>query len=206
MWIFPKNSFMKNRMSGYSSKDTEILKSDKAQNKNLLLFIEAANICLREESFEKLSVSRIVSKAGLSRQTFYRCCSSKFDMVNRYYDRILKTTFKEAAVHRNLHVFLLLLMERMIPKKDLFRAAFVTEDYDGLTKYAQRQVYQAYLDYLKRKYDERIDSYYERLLELYSISFVQIIKQWSFGDILKDVGEAVDMVRDVTPAKLEILL
>ena len=106
----------------------------------------------------------------------------------------------------NLHVFPLLLMERMLSNKDLFRAAFVTNDYDGLTKYAQRQIYQAYLDYLRKKYGARIDSYYERLLELYSISFVQIIRQWSFGDVLKDVGEAVDMIRDVTPSKLEILL
>ena len=197
---------MKSRISGYSSKDTESIKSNKAQNKNLLLFIEAANICLREESFERLSVSRIVNKAGLSRQTFYRCCSSKFDMVNRYFDQILTATFKEAAARRNLFVFPLFLMERMLSKKDLFRAAFAADDYDGLTKYAQRQVYQAYLDYLKRQYGRRIDSYYEHLLELYSISFVQIIRQWSFGDILKDVGEVVDMVRDVTPAKLEILL
>ena len=193
-------------MSGYSPEDMVFLKSNQVQNKNLLLFIEAANICLREENFERISVSKIVSKAGLSRQTFYRCCSNKYDLVNRYFDQIIAETFHEAAARVNLHVFPLLLMERMLSNKDLFRAAFVTNDYDGLTKYAQRQIYQAYLDYLRKKYGARIDSYYERLLELYSISFVQIIRQWSFGDVLKDVGEAVDMIRDVTPSKLEILL
>lgn len=206
MWSFLKNSFMKRNKEKSFLKADGTVSENKAQDKNLLVFIEAALACLKEESFEKMSVTRIVDKSGLSRQTFYRCCSNKYDMVNKYFDRLLKETVDEAVLHRNFNLFPFFLAERISAKKELFQAAFGTDDYDGLTKYAHRQIFRIYLDYLKNRYGEIIDSYYEQLLDLYCSSFVQIIRQWSFGENLKDAGEVVDMIRDVIPAKLEILL
>ncbi len=50
----------------------------------------ALNELVYEKSLDKISVSQIVSQAGVSRSTFYRNFYDKYALMNSYYDRVLE--------------------------------------------------------------------------------------------------------------------
>ena len=56
------------------------------------LLAEALARLLREVPIDKLSVTDIVSEAGLSRATFYRCYYDKYKLLNESYDNVLART------------------------------------------------------------------------------------------------------------------
>ena len=65
----------------------DVLEQKKKQD-NLIIFIQAMKQKLYKTSFEKLSVGEIVKESGLSRQTFYRTCENKYDLVNKYLKKL----------------------------------------------------------------------------------------------------------------------
>lgn len=64
--------------------------------------VEAARKCMQKTSVEDLTVKQICDAVPVSRQSFYRCFKDKYDLINWYFDRILKESFHQMGSGRTI--------------------------------------------------------------------------------------------------------
>ena len=96
----------------------DVLEQKKKQD-NLTIFIQAMKQKLYKTSFEKLSVGEIVKESGLSRQTFYRTCENKYDLVNKYLKKIIIETYSTIGTESTFRKSLENKFRKMLPEREL---------------------------------------------------------------------------------------
>ncbi|MBQ9156514.1 MAG: hypothetical protein IJ137_07020 [Eubacterium sp.] len=170
---------------------------------NILLFIGALKECLKKESFEKIPVSDIVETAGRSRQTFYRCCENKYDLVNKYLEGIIHDSYRQFDEDFSLHRTLLSKFRIMEPEKDLFSQAFQSHDYESLHRYTHRVIYRLYLNLAAKAGVDTFSEEEKMLLDMHCEESVYATVKWSCGDILCSPEEMAGLLMEAMPEKLK---
>lgn len=67
----------------------------KFTNRTKMALAESIKELLKREPLDKITVKEIVENCGTTRQTFYRNCIDKYDLVNWYFDQIAQKTIKQ---------------------------------------------------------------------------------------------------------------
>lgn len=173
------------------------------KEKNILIFINALKKCLKKDSFEKISVSDIVAAAGRSRQTFYRSCDNKYDLVNKYLGMIILSSYWEMEKGKSLLEALTLKFRIMESEKDLFSQTFLTNDYESLHRYTHRLISSIYLDLHQKKSKVEPDKTRKLLLDMHCEESIYITIKWSRGEIENTPEEMAELLCDAMPAKLK---
>ncbi len=66
------------------------------------IFAQAIKELLKTQELDKITVTDIVKKAGMTRQTFYRHFSDKYDLVNWYFERLADKSFYQIGAQETL--------------------------------------------------------------------------------------------------------
>ena len=172
---------------------------------NLHRFIAAASTCLERTTFDKLTVWQIVNEAGLSRQTFYRCCNNKFDLLNRYISELIEVSFNRAEEERAMSRFPEYLIRHLEPERELFAAAGISCEYESPVSTTKRSLYNRFVKYAFQN-GCRMDSYQEDLLDAYCEAFVHILSRWCLHDIEGDSVDIAARILDMMPMKIKMIL
>lgn len=173
------------------------------KEKNLILFIEALKNCLKKDSFEKISVSGIVEAAGRSRQTFYRCCENKYDLVNKYLGMIILKSYKEMDKGMSLRDALTMKFRIMEPEKEFFSKTFKFNDYESLHKYTHRLIYAIYLDLYDSDKPGGMSREQKMLLDMYCEESIYATVKWSCHDLDYTPEDMAELLVDAMPEKLK---
>lgn len=73
---------------------------------------------------DKITVTQIVERAGLTRQTFYRNFQDKYDLVNWHFEQLAQKSFKQMGVSLTLREALIRKFEFLKGEGHLFQPGF----------------------------------------------------------------------------------
>ena len=181
---------------------TAVLKQQKKQD-NLTVFIQAMKVRLNTTSFEKLSVGEIVKESGLSRQTFYRTCENKYDLVNKYLKKIIIETYSTIGVESTLQKSLEKKFRKMLPERDLLAVAFQSKEYDGLYQFTHRLIFDFHKNFIEKQEGRTLDPEEKYLLDMYCESSVYMTMKWATKEIEVGSTQMANLLVDAMPPKLQ---
>lgn len=102
---------------------------------------------LKTQPLHKITVTQITKESNLTRQTFYRNFEDKEDLVNWYFEKLCLDSFKEMADQTTLKEALIKKFTFIQSQSTFFKEAFKEDDYNSLTNYDYRCIY----DFYKKK-------------------------------------------------------
>ncbi len=152
---------------------------------------EALILLLKKKSFFSISVSDIVKKAGVSRQTFYRHFKSKEELIEWNTARIFKiyvgqiNSFDEYDLRKDLMTYFEVLEKEAEVLKALFKA--------GLECIILTQIsdYSYHLESVSRYDNEKILRY---VSGYFAGGIFMIMRQWICEGLVETPEELVDII------------
>ena len=137
---------------------------------------KAMEECMRTQSVENITVTEIVRRCGVARQTFYRNFLDKYDLINWYF------------------------AERVF-----FAAAFRADGTNSLKEHDTEAIIAFYTGLILRKTGSPPEGETAFLLELYCRGSVSMTVKWVLGGMRTEPAELARCMVDALPAPLEAL-
>lgn len=169
-------------------------------------FADALKTIMRNQSLERITVKEIVLQAGLTRQTFYRNFLDKYDLVNWYFEELVKKSFKQMGIKLTLREGLQEKFGFIKAERDFFSQAFLYEKSNSLIDYDYKCIYEFYSGIIKGKLGKELDKDTDFLLKMYCKGSIDMTVEWVRNGMEDDIGETVDLLIEAMPYRLSELL
>lgn len=167
-------------------------------NETKLKFAQALLQLLKTLPLCKISVKQITQEAQLTRQTFYRNFQDKEDLITWYFEKLCMQSFKEMATQTTLKEALIKKFTFIQSQNLFFKEAFKEDDYNSLTNYDYRSIYNFY-----RQKMEPFDSNLDFLLQMYCHGSIEMTKDWVQNNMPIPIEILVNLLIDAMPVKLK---
>lgn len=167
-----------------------------------LKFADAIRYCMTTKPVEAITVREICRQGNLSRQSFYRCFKDKYDLINWYFDRILRESFHQMGNGRTVRESLLLKFQYIQKEYVFFRAAFSTDTQNNLRQHDFEMIFAFYKDLISRKSGKAFPAELTAVLEMYCNASVYMTVKWVMQDMPCTPAELAQTMIDAMPAKL----
>ena len=174
----------------------EQTKKDLAQA--LLLLMEHA-------SLEKITINDIVTKCGVSRQTFYRHFKDKYDLVNWYFEIQVQKSFAIIKDSSTLKEALTKKFEFINEQYVFFHNAFLIDNYNSLVNYDYNYIYHFYESIIQQKTGS-ISEEIRFTLEFYCHASIDMTVDWVLHNRPIQPSIIAQRLVELMPKKLEALL
>ena len=151
--------------------------------------------------YSEIRISSLIQKAGISRASFYLYFEDKEDLVNWYFEKLCLDSFKEMADQTTLKKALIKKFTFIQSQNTFFKEAFKEDDYNSLTNYDYRCIY----DFYKKKIETKttIDSQLDFLLQMYCHGSIEMTKSWVEKNMYLDIETLVNMLIESMPERLK---
>ncbi len=169
------------------------------------IFASSIKELLKKQELDKITVTDIVKKSGLTRQTFYRYFKDKYDLVNWYFERLADKSFLQIGESETLKEGLTKKFEFILNDKIFFQAAFKSKDYNNVENYDYHCILEFYKGIIQKKI-EVIPDDIEFLLEMYCHGSITMTVEWAINGMKRDPEELADILIEALPSKLEYYL
>lgn len=143
----------------------------------------AMKICMRKMPVEKVTVRQIVEVCGTTRQTFYRHFQDKYDLINWYFERILKESFEHMGQGQTVYEGLVHKFRFIEQEKLFFAAAFQYDQQNSLREHDFQLIKKFYKEQIESKTRQPLSRELEFLLEMYCQGSVYMTIQWVLGQL-----------------------
>lgn len=163
---------------------------------------KAMNECMKKASVENITIKEICFAAHCSRQTFYRCFKDKYDLINWYFDRILRISFDCMGQGRTIKDGLLKKFQYIQEESLFFRAAFSIDSQNNLRQHDFEMIYAFYLDLITKKKNYPLNSKQRDILEIYCFASVYRTVKWVLNGAKESSEELVDILIQIMPQDL----
>ena len=177
------------------------MKYNKDMNDTKLTIANALLELLKRKPLCKITVTQITQEAKLTRQTFYRNFEDKEALVNWYFEKLCLQSFKEMADQVTLKEALFKKFSFIASQSTFFKEAFKEDDYNSLTNYDYRCIY----DFYKKKMEQKvsIDAELDFLLQMYCHGSIEMTKQWVENNMYLPIETLVEMLIESMPSRLK---
>lgn len=165
-----------------------------------LLLAESIKELMRTIPLDKITVKEIVSRCGTTRQTFYRNFKDKYDLVNWYFDRIIKKTIRQMGISLTLREALVKKFEYMREDKPFFVSALSSSDYNNLMDYDYQCIYRFYRSIAEKNGEVTPDI--DFLLQFYCHGSMDMTAEWVKYDMKFSPEEMARHLELAMPEKL----
>ena len=156
---------------------------------------------------DKITVTQIVERAGLTRQTFYRNFQDKYDLVNWHFEQLAQKSFKQMGVSLTLREALIRKFEFLKGEATFFSQAFRSRDHNSVVAYDYQCILEFYTGILKRKLRvEKLPQDIAFLLEMYCGASIEKTVEWVTTGMERPIPELVDLLLEAMPQRLQELL
>lgn len=165
--------------------------------------------CLKElmvkQSLDKITVTDIVKRSGMTRQTFYRYFKDKYDLVNWYFTKLADKSFLQIGNSSTLREGLIKKFSFILNDKVFFSQAFQSKDYNNVENYDYQCIFSFYSGIIEKKighipYDIKF------LLEMYCHGSITMTVQWAVSGMKESPEVLADLLIQALPPQLEELL
>jgi probable dihydroxyacetone kinase regulator len=167
---------------------------------------DAIKELMAASSLEKITVTDIVRRAHLTRQTFYRYFRDKYDLVNWYFDILARQCFYEMGVTLTLREGLVLKFDFIRREKVFFAQAFRSTDYNSIEQHDYQFILQFYTTILERRLHRPLDEDMRFMLSLYCHGSISMTVEWAVTGMEKSSESLADDLIAALPPKLAAVL
>ncbi len=168
--------------------------------------------CMEKASVEDITVRAICQQGNFSRQTFYRCFTDKYELINWYFDRILNESFKEMGKGTTIRESLILKFRFIKQEQLFFQAGFKSDEQNNLTDHDFEMIFEFYKNLIYEKSGTYPKQDIQDILEMYCHSSVYMTVKWILYENDKTPEALADLMVKAMPydlsqlfKKLEIL-
>lgn len=169
-----------------------------------LLLAESIKELMKTIPLDKITVKEIVARCGTTRQTFYRNFKDKYDLVNWYFDRIVKKTIKQMGVSLTLQEALVKKFEYIKEDKHFFTSALSSSDYNNLMDYDYQCIYHFYKSIAQKKGE--VTPEIDFLIQFYCHGSMEMMAEWVKNDMDISPEKMAYHLELAMPEKLRIYL
>ena len=156
---------------------------------------------------DKITVTQIVERAGVTRQTFYRNFQDKYDLVNWHFEQLAQRSFKQMGVSLTLREALIRKFQFLKGEGTFFSQAFRSRDHNSVVAYDYQCILEFYTGILKRKLGvEQLPQDIAFLLEMYCSASIEKTVEWVTTGMERPIPELVDLLIEAMPQRLQELL
>lgn len=166
---------------------------------------EALLAVMEHQPLEKITVNDIVTKCGVSRQTFYRHFKDKYDLVNWYFEIQVQKSFALIKDSRTLIEALTKKFEFINEQYVFFRNAFMIDNCNSLVNYDYNYIYHFYESIIVPKVGTITDDI-RFTLEFYCHASIDMTVEWVRNDRPVKPSIIAERLVELMPKKLEQLL
>ena len=169
-----------------------------------LLLAESIKELMRTIPLDKITVKEIVSRCGTTRQTFYRNFKDKYDLVNWYFDRIIKKTIHQMGISLTMQEGLVKKFEFMREDKPFFVSALSSSDYNNLMDYDYECIYSFYKSIAQKNGILTPDM--DFLIQFYCHGSMDMMAEWVKNDMQDSPAEMARRLELAMPEPLHRFL
>ncbi len=143
------------------------------------ILIDAVKSLLEKRQFDDITVQNILDEAGVSRKTFYRYFSDKYDLVNTYYnDYIMESVISKSKI-QNYYEISLDIFNFIKDNQKYFKNAMSSEKDGNLFDFLYKTAIDGYSDYYFETYSTReMDEETKFKMEVFAHQSVFCVKKW----------------------------
>lgn len=172
-------------------------------DKTRYVFAQAIKDLIKMTSLDKITVTDIVIRSGMTRQTFYRHFKDKYDLVNWYFEKLVLKSFRKMGNGCSLYEALYLKFEFIKNEHSFFKEAFKSNDYNSLVNYDFNCIYDFYRTIFENKLGHQIDKEFDFLLKMYCHGSIDMTVEWILNDMLSDIDEIVKLLIEALPKRMK---
>lgn len=162
----------------------------------LLIVIEKL---LYKKPLDEITVTEIISEAGLSRKTFYRNFTDKYDLVEKYFKRFFDQSFGQIILGEDFDAALLHYLEICESKASILKNAYSSSDVNGLRNYdieSTRRTYEKYL--IDKGADTKLPEM-RFAIEIASRGGTDMVIDWLIGGMKTDKKQLQMLIKRTLP-------
>lgn len=166
------------------------------------IFATAIRKLVDNKSLYKVTVTDIVNKSGMSRQTFYRHFKDKYDLITWYFEKLVLKSFREMGTGKSLKDALLLKFTIIKKEHGFFKEAFKFNDYNSLVTYDYKQIYKFYCTKIEKQ-NHSLNEELDFLLQMYCRGSIDMTVEWVLNDMPISIEKITTLLIESLPKKLE---
>lgn len=166
------------------------------------VFAQAIKDLIKTRPLDKIAVTDIVSKAGMTRQTFYRYFKDKYDLVNWYFEKLVLKSFRQMDCGGSLEEALQLKFEFIQSEHAFFKEAFQSNDYNNLIHYDFDCIYHFYKKIIEDNTQQQLSLDLSFLLTMYCKGSIDMTVDWILDDMPIDIYHIVSLLIEAIPIRL----
>ena len=174
------------------------------------IFAQAIKDLIKVVPLDKIAVTDIVTRSGMTRQTFYRYFKDKYDLVNWYFEKLVLQSFRQMGNGCSLQEALQLKFAFINSEHSFFKEAFKSNDYNNLVNYDFNCIYEFYKGIIEKNLNHSVDDDLDFLLKMYCKGSIDMTVDWVLNDmpisiekIVSLLIEAVSLLIEALPKRLE---
>ena len=172
-------------------------------DKTRYVFAQAIKGLIKVHPLDKIAVTDIVTRSGMTRQTFYRYFKDKYDLVNWYFEKLVLKSFRQMGDGCSLQEALQLKFAFIKSEHSFFKEAFKSNDYNNLIHYDFCCIYDFYKEYIHKNTGKTLSSDIDFLLKMYCRGSVDMTVEWVLNDMPISKEDIVTYLIEAIPDKLK---
>ena len=162
---------------------------------------------MEHTSLDKITVTQIVERAGVTRQTFYHNFKDKYDLVNWHFEQLAQRSFKQMGAGLTLREGLIKKFEYLKGDRTFFTQAFRSQDCNSVVAYDYQCILEFYTGIIKKRLGTAaLPDHLAFLLRMYCEGSIQMTVEWVTQGMERPIPELVDLLLEAMPARLGELL
>ena len=166
---------------------------------------DALESCMRDAPLEKITVRQITDTCGVSRQTFYRNFTDKYDLINCYFDELLNKSFQHMGYGNTAYDSLVHKFTYIQEEKFFFKAAFRNDSQNNLRDHDIRMIMDFYRNLIAGKKGSFPEEQFGGLLEMYCVASVHMTQQWVLKGCRDTPQKMAQLMIEAMPPRLSEL-
>ena len=167
------------------------------------IFAQAIKDLVKVVPLDKIAVTDIVTRSGMTRQTFYRYFKDKYDLVNWYFEKLVLQSFRQMGNGCSLQEALQLKFAFINSEHSFFKEAFKSNDYNNLVNYDFNCIYEFYKGIIEKNLDHSVDDDLDFLLKMYCKGSIDMTVDWVLNDMPISIEKIVSLLIEALPKRLE---
>lgn len=167
------------------------------------IFAQAIKDLIKVVPLDKIAVTDIVTRSGMTRQTFYRYFKDKYDLVNWYFEKLVLQSFRQMGNGCSLQEALQLKFAFINSEHSFFKEAFKSNDYNNLVNYDYNCIYEFYKGIIEKNLNHSVDDDLDFLLKMYCKGSIDMTVDWVLNDMPISIEKIVSLLIEALPKRLE---
>ena len=162
---------------------------------------------MEHTSLDKITVTQIVERAGVTRQTFYRNFKDKYDLVNWHFEQLAQKSFTQMGAGLTLREALIKKFQFLKGERTFFTQAFRSQDCNSVVAYDYQCILEFYTGIIQRKLGvEKLPPDIAFLLRMYCEGSIHMTVEWVTTGMERPIPQLVDLLLEAMPQRLQELL